>query len=110
MGGSSSDAVLWGLHRFESHPSMAAMPKEILRKARKLHESSNHLSGRQTCWRNFDPYIERKGYENRSETIRDLSHQRMEQDRLEENWAEYTVARLCHVYNHRRREFARWLT
>lgn len=58
----------------------------------------------------FDAYIERKGYENRSEAIRDLLRQRLEQDRLEENRAEYTVACLSYVYNHHQRELARRLT
>lgn len=58
----------------------------------------------------FDAYIERKGYENRSEAIRDLLRQRLEQDRLEENRAEHTVACLSYVYNHHQRELARRLT
>ncbi|HRX70693.1 MAG: nickel-responsive transcriptional regulator NikR [Gammaproteobacteria bacterium] len=58
----------------------------------------------------FDAYIKRKGYENRSEAIRDLVRQRLEQDRLEENQAEHTVACLAYVYNHHQRELARRLT
>jgi CopG family nickel-responsive transcriptional regulator len=57
----------------------------------------------------FDAYIKSKGYENRSEAIRDLVRQRLEQNRLEENQAEHTVACLSYVYNHHQRELARRL-
>ena len=58
----------------------------------------------------FDAYIRRKGYENRSEAIRDLLRQRLEADRLEEGRAEHTVACVSYVYNHHQRELARRLT
>lgn len=58
----------------------------------------------------FDIYIKHKGYENRSEAIRDLLRQRLEQDRLEDNRAEHTVACLSYVYNHHQRELASRLT
>lgn len=58
----------------------------------------------------FDDYIRRKGYENRSEAIRDLLRQRLEQDRLEEGRAEYAVGALSYVYNHHQRELTRRLT
>lgn len=58
----------------------------------------------------FDAYIRHKGYENRSEAIRDLVRQRLERDRLEENRAEHTVACLSYVYNHHQRDLARRLT
>lgn len=58
----------------------------------------------------FDAYIKHKGYENRSEAIRDLLRQRLEQDRLEDNRAEHTVACLSYVYNHHQRELASRLT
>lgn len=58
----------------------------------------------------FDAYIRHKGYENRSEAIRDLLRQRLEGDRLEENRAEHTVACLSYVYNHHQRDLARRLT
>ena len=58
----------------------------------------------------FDAYIRRKGYDNRSEAIRDLVRQRLEQDRLEEGQAEHAVACLSYVYNHHQRELASRLT
>ena len=58
----------------------------------------------------FDEYIKRKGYENRSEAIRDLLRQRLEADRLEGGRAESSVACLSYVYNHHQRELSRRLT
>jgi len=58
----------------------------------------------------FDGYMKRKGYENRSEAIRDLLRQRLEQDRLTENRASHAVACLSYVYNHHQRELSRRLT
>ncbi|MTJ83215.1 MAG: nickel-responsive transcriptional regulator NikR [Telmatospirillum sp.] len=58
----------------------------------------------------FDGYIRRKGYENRSEAIRDLLRQRLEQDRMESDDARYGVGCLSYVYNHHQRELARRLT
>jgi|APCry1669193181_1035450.scaffolds.fasta_scaffold02029_10 CopG family nickel-responsive transcriptional regulator len=57
----------------------------------------------------FDDYIKRKGYENRSEAIRDLLRQRLEADRLAEDRAEQAVACLSYVYNHHQRELSRRL-
>jgi CopG family nickel-responsive transcriptional regulator len=57
----------------------------------------------------FDAFIKRKGYENRSEAIRDLLRQRLETDRLAEDRAEHAVACLSYVYNHDQRELARRL-
>ena len=58
----------------------------------------------------FDGYIRRKGYENRSEAVRDLVRRRLEEDRLAEDQAEHAVACLSYVYDHERRELARRLT
>jgi CopG family nickel-responsive transcriptional regulator len=58
----------------------------------------------------FDAFIKRKGYENRSEAIRDLLRRQLEQDRLEEGRADHAVACLSYVYNHHQRELARRLT
>jgi CopG family nickel-responsive transcriptional regulator len=57
----------------------------------------------------FDDYIKRKGYENRSEAIRDLLRQQLEADRLAEDRAEQAVACLSYVYNHHQRELTRRL-
>jgi len=58
----------------------------------------------------FDHYIKRKGYENRSEAIRDLLRQRLEDDRIQEGEADHAVACLSYVYNHHQRELSRRLT
>lgn len=58
----------------------------------------------------FDGFMKRKGYENRSEAIRDLLRQRLEQDRVEEKPAGHAVACLSYVYNHHQRELSRRLT
>lgn len=57
----------------------------------------------------FDAYLRRKGYENRSEAIRDLLRRQLELSRLEEERAERAVACLSYVYNHEERELARRL-
>ena len=57
----------------------------------------------------FDGYLKRKGYGNRSEGIRDLLRQRLEQDRLAEDKAEHAVACLSYVYNHDQRDLSRRL-
>ena len=57
----------------------------------------------------FDEFLKRKGYGNRSEGIRDLLRDRLERDRLKEEKAEYAVATLSYVYNHEQRELARRL-
>ena len=57
----------------------------------------------------FDDYIKRKGYENRSEAIRDLLRHSLEADRLAEDRAEQSVACLSYVYNHHQRELTRRL-
>jgi CopG family nickel-responsive transcriptional regulator len=54
----------------------------------------------------FDDYLERKGYANRSEAIRDLLRERLEQDRLSEDKAEHSVGCLSYVYNHHQRELS----
>ncbi len=58
----------------------------------------------------FDAYIGRKGYENRSEAIRDLVRRRLEEDRAEEGRGGHAVGCLSYVYNHHQRELGRRLT
>ena len=58
----------------------------------------------------FDGFIRGKGYENRSEAIRDLLRQRLEADREEKGDADHAVGCLSYVYNHHQRELARRLT
>ncbi|GHU05609.1 nickel-responsive regulator [Alphaproteobacteria bacterium] len=59
----------------------------------------------------FDAFIKRKGYENRSEAIRDLLRAKlMEADRLDENRAPYAIACLSYVFDHHQRDLASRLT
>lgn len=58
----------------------------------------------------FDSFIRSKGYENRSEAIRDLLRQRLEADREEKGDTKHAIGCLSYVYNHHQRELARRLT
>ncbi len=58
----------------------------------------------------FDRHLRGKGYENRSEAIRDLVRRCLEENRLEGGQAEHVVACVSYVYNHEQRELARRLT
>ncbi len=58
----------------------------------------------------FDAFIRRKGYANRSEAVRDLVRGRLEADRIAEDRSGPAVACLSYVYNHHQRELARRLT
>lgn len=55
----------------------------------------------------FDDFIRRKGYTNRSEAVRDVLRDRLQEDRLSEDKAPFCVASLSYVYNHHERELAR---
>ena len=57
----------------------------------------------------FDDYLKRKGYVNRSEGVRDLLRERLGSDRLAEDKAKYAIAALSYIYNHEQRELARRL-
>jgi CopG family nickel-responsive transcriptional regulator len=58
----------------------------------------------------FDDFIRRRGYENRSEAIRDLVRRRLQDDALESRHADSAVASLSYVYNHHQRDLSRRLT
>lgn len=58
----------------------------------------------------FDRYMARKGYQNRSEAIRDLVRDRLEQDRGADDAAGYSVGSVSYVYNHHQRDLAQRLT
>src|SRR5215468_2004615 len=58
----------------------------------------------------FDRYMARKGYQNRSEAVRDLVRDRLEQDRSAESDAGYSVGCVSYVYNHHQRDLAQRLT
>jgi len=60
--------------------------------------------------RQFDELIHRKGYENRSEAVRDLVRAELENFRLQRQEAPYCVAAVSYVYNHHARDLAERLT
>jgi CopG family nickel-responsive transcriptional regulator len=60
--------------------------------------------------REFDRLIERRGYSNRSEAVRDLLRHHLEQARQGSDAGKHCVAALSYVYNHHERELAERLT
>jgi CopG family nickel-responsive transcriptional regulator len=58
----------------------------------------------------FDDYIHRRGYVNRSEAVRDILRDKLEAERLTEERSGSCVASLSYIYNHHERELARRLT
>jgi CopG family transcriptional regulator, nickel-responsive regulator len=58
----------------------------------------------------FDRLIEQRGYQNRSEAIRDLLRSHLEKERTEREESTHCVASLSYVYNHHERELAERLT
>ena len=61
----------------------------------------------------FDALIERRGYRNRSEAVRDLLREHLETARQQESAAGgggHCVANLSYVYNHHERDLAERLT
>jgi CopG family nickel-responsive transcriptional regulator len=58
----------------------------------------------------FDELIRKKGYQNRSEAVRDMLRELLKSDRLERQEAPYCVAALSYVYNHHARDLAERLT
>lgn len=60
--------------------------------------------------REFDSYIRRRSYANRSEAIRDLLRQTLESEHLADEAKGRCVACLSYVYNHHERELSQRLT
>jgi CopG family transcriptional regulator, nickel-responsive regulator len=58
----------------------------------------------------FDELIGQKGYQNRSEAVRDMLRNELESARLEKNEAPYCVASLSYVYSHHARDLTERLT
>jgi len=58
----------------------------------------------------FDHWIDARGYSNRSEAIRDLLRKEIENKRLDEDQALYSVASFSFVYNHHERNLAERIT
>jgi CopG family nickel-responsive transcriptional regulator len=60
--------------------------------------------------RQFDALIRRQGYQNRSEAVRDMLRQRLENERVVKEEAPHCIASLSYVYNHHERDLAARLT
>lgn len=58
----------------------------------------------------FDELIAKRGYQNRSEAMRDLVHNVLEQDRQSVKESGHCVANLSYVFNHHKRDLAERLT
>ncbi|MCF7984838.1 MAG: nickel-responsive transcriptional regulator NikR [Thiohalocapsa sp.] len=58
----------------------------------------------------FERFLAARGYENRSEAVRDLIRARLEAERLDADPEGQCVANLSYVYNHHERELAGRLT
>jgi len=54
----------------------------------------------------FDEYINEKGYSNRSEAMRDIIRERLESVRLNDNKSGACIGSLSYVYNHHESELA----
>jgi CopG family transcriptional regulator, nickel-responsive regulator len=60
--------------------------------------------------REFDQLIAQRGYQNRSEAMRDLLRAHLEEARQSRDEAAHCVANLSYVYNHHERDLAERLT
>lgn len=60
--------------------------------------------------KDFDEFIQQKGYSNRSEAMRDLIRNALEKERLEESSSGHCIATLSYVYNHHESELASRVT
>lgn len=58
----------------------------------------------------FDELINQKGYQNRSEAVRDMLRSELESARLNREEAPYCVASLSYVYDHHARDLTERLT
>jgi CopG family nickel-responsive transcriptional regulator len=59
----------------------------------------------------FDAYLQKRGYQNRSEAVRDILRATLEGERLEAEKPEgHCIASLSYIYNHHERELSRRLT
>ena len=58
----------------------------------------------------FEQYLARRHYRNRSEAVRDLIREKLEAERVESDRAAHCVGTLTYVFNHNERELARRLT
>ncbi|HZR03582.1 MAG TPA: nickel-responsive transcriptional regulator NikR [Burkholderiales bacterium] len=68
------------------------------------------ISLSETLAQDFDELIRKRGYQNRSEAVRDMLRELLKSDSLERHEAPYCVAALSYVYNHHARDLAERLT
>ena len=58
----------------------------------------------------FDAFIQKKGYSNRSEAMRDLIRSALEKEQLKQAASGHCIAALSYVYNHHESELASRVT
>jgi CopG family nickel-responsive transcriptional regulator len=58
----------------------------------------------------FDRLVKQKGYENRSEAVRDLVRKALGEDQLQKGKSKHCVGTLSYVYDHHERQLASRLT
>ncbi len=58
----------------------------------------------------FDRLIRERGYQNRSEAVRDMLRDRLEALRVQEAQSTFCVANLSYIFNHHERDLAERLT
>ncbi len=58
----------------------------------------------------FDRLIRERGYDNRSEAVRDILREKLEANRLDREEAPDCIAALSYIYNHHERDLAERLT
>jgi len=63
----------------------------------------------ETLLAQFDDYIHRRGYDNRSEAVRDVLRQVLENERLADTDSGQCIACLSYIYNHNERDLSRRL-
>jgi CopG family nickel-responsive transcriptional regulator len=63
----------------------------------------------ETLLAQFDDYIHRRGYDNRSEAVRDVLRQILENERLADTDSGQCIACLSYIYNHNERDLSRRL-
>lgn len=68
------------------------------------------ISLSQDLARAFDDLIQRKGYQNRSEAVRDILRDMLSAESLARDEAPFCVAALSYVFNHHARDLAERLT
>lgn len=61
-------------------------------------------------FKQFDEVVQARGYYNRSEAIRDLIREYLENSRLQKDNKGYCIATLSYIYNHHERDLAAQVT